>query len=322
MTAIHSSEEHSHYTTTGHDHVYDPAAPAKLQSRIRAGPVAFANDTFTHLTLYTDNIMRTGTTGLLASSHQKSNKELLAAVEETLFHSLEFAEIKDSSIRIANWSTLGPLEGDRSQYEITVKMFLLPCVGASGSLSLDRLNNSIQDLQTALGLSLVIDNFILALPNQTFDENGQDESELQSFKEDIENVYWSVWEKLSESRLAGQIKRLGVSEFSKQQLEILKDIALSKGAVAPEANQVNLQDCCVLPKDLIEYAKTEGIELLTHGDASNILPGPTLSSLLQTHLPATAASSLAPNCVLKYSSLITNRGLVVRKGYVVNAAAV
>jgi len=134
----------------------------------------------------------------------------------------------------------------------------------------EQLNHALQNLQTALGSSsLVIDNFILALPNQTFDENGQDESELQEFKDDLEQLYWPVWKALSDLRQSGQIKRLGVSEFSKQQLEILKAVALAKGAVAPEVNQVNLQDCCVLPKGLINYAKAEGIELLTHGDATS-----------------------------------------------------
>ena len=31
-------------------------------------------------------------------------------------------------------------------------------------------------------------------------------------------------------------------------------------------NQVELDNCCFLPKELIEYAKAHGIELLTHAD--------------------------------------------------------
>ncbi|KAF9952364.1 hypothetical protein BGZ72_006339 [Mortierella alpina] len=321
MTALHSSQTHNGHGL-GPNSIYDSSILAHKQLKTRTGPVAFAHESFKQLTLYTGNTMRTGTTGQLASNLNKSNQELLLALEETLHHSLETAEIKDGAITVADKSTLGSLEGDRSTYEITAKLFFISS-NAPTVLSVEQLNHAIQNLQTALGSSsLVIDNFILALPNQTFDENGQDESELQEFKEDVEQLYWPVWKALSALRQEGQIKRLGVSEFSKQQLEILKSVALAKGAVAPEVNQVNLQDCCVLPKGLIDYAKAEGIELLTHGDATNILPGPTLSTLLQAHLPAAAASPLVPKFVLKYSALITNRGLVSRKGYIVEARSV
>ena len=36
--------------------------------------------------------------------------------------------------------------------------------------------------------------------------------------------------------------------------------------IKPVVNQVNLDSCCVMPKDLIEYAKSNDIQLLTHND--------------------------------------------------------
>ncbi|KAG0259755.1 hypothetical protein BG011_002404 [Mortierella polycephala] len=316
MTAIHSTEANFNGSKGQHYAAYEK------QSKSRTGPVAFAQDTFSHLALYTGNTMRTGTTAQLATSQKKSNQELLSAVEDTLHNSLESSQVEGSAITIADKNTLGALEGDRSKYEITVKMFFISPAGSSTALSVDQLNRAVKYLQTALGTSnLLIDHFILALPNQTFDENGLDQAELEAFTEDVAHLYWPIWKQLSELRQGGQIGRLGVAEFSKQQLEILKTAAVSKGAVGPEVNQVNLHDCCVLPKDLIEYSKAEGIELLTHGDATNILPKSTFASLLQPHLPATSASSLTPNFVLKYSALITNRGLISRKGYIIDATA-
>jgi diketogulonate reductase-like aldo/keto reductase len=152
-----------------------------------------------------------------------------------------------------------------------VKLFFLSPQGSSDPLSVNHLHNAIQHLETAIGATstgIKIDHFILAIPNQTFDENGLDPSEIEQFTEDVQVFYLPIWKRLSELRQSGKIGRLGVSEFSKQQLEILKVAAVNVGAVAPEINQVNLHDCCVLPKELIEYAKTEGIELLTHGDSS------------------------------------------------------
>ena len=36
--------------------------------------------------------------------------------------------------------------------------------------------------------------------------------------------------------------------------------------IKPLVNQVNLESCCVMPKDLVEYAKENDIQLLTHND--------------------------------------------------------
>lgn len=274
-----------------------------------------ASTAFSHLTLYTGNTMRTGTTGQLNTALKKSNQELVSAVQDTLQYSLETARFKGSSITITDETSLGPLEGDRSQYEVTVKMFYLTAPGSTEPLSTEQLNVAIQDLETALGISEIkIDHFVLSLPHQSFDENGLDETEVVSFSKSVQDSVLPVWAKLSELRQSGRIGRLGVAEFGKQELEILKTAADAQGLSVPEINQVNLQDCCVLPKDLINYSKEQKIELLTHGDATEILPSATFSSILKPYLPATAATALSPNFVLKYSAFITSRGLITKKG--------
>ncbi|KAG0074104.1 hypothetical protein BGZ90_011023 [Linnemannia elongata] len=287
-----------------------------------SGAGAFANNAFSHLTLYTGNTMRTGTTGQLNTSLKKSNQELVSAVQDTLLYSVDTARIKGSSITITDETSLGPLAGDRSLYEITVKMFYLSATEGT-PLSVEQLTVAFADLETALGIpDIKIDHFILSLPHQSFDENGLDDSEVEAFTTEIKTLVLPLWKKLSELRQSGRIGRLGVAEFSKQQLEILKTLATAEdvNAAAPEVNQVNLQDCCVLPRDLINYAKEQGIELLTHGDAVEILPKNTFAALLQPHLPG-AAASLTPNFVLKYSAFITCRGLVAKKGYIVDASS-
>ncbi|KAF8980882.1 serine/threonine protein kinase [Entomortierella lignicola] len=240
---------------------------------------------------------------------------LVSAVEDTLLHSLSSAQIDGSHITVADQQSLGPLKDDRSKYDITAKIFFLSPAGATTPISVDQLDLAVQNLGVALSSSdVTIDHFILSIPNQTFDENELDEEELSAFTSNLQELYLPVWERLSELRKSGKIARLGVAEFSKQQLEILKAAAVAKGVAVPEINQVNLHDCCVLPKDLIEYTKAEGIELLTHGDSTNILPKSTLASLLQPHLPVASDSTLTPNFVLKYSVLLSGRGLIEKKG--------
>jgi len=193
-------------------------------------------------------------------------------------------------------------------------MFYSPSATPGAPLSVEQLTVALSEIGTALGIpEIKVDHFILALPNQTFDENELEESEVKAFTQEIQTVVLPVWSRLSELRRSGRIGRLGVAEFTKQQLEALKAIVAGVGAEVPEVNQVNFQDCCVLPKHLIQYAKEEGIELLTHGDATNILPKETLQEVLETYLPV-AAKTLRPNFVLKYSAFITSRGLITKKG--------
>ncbi|KAF9135999.1 hypothetical protein BGW39_009051 [Mortierella sp. 14UC] len=315
MTAL-SSEAHNGATTNGHTN------GSSEQTQVAGVAPAFANNAFSHLTLYTGNTMRTGTTGQLNTSLKKSNQELVSAVQDTLLYSVDTARVKGSSITITDETSLGPVAGDRSLYEVTVKMFYLAATEGS-PLSVEQLDVAFANLETALGIpDIKVDHFILSLPHQSFDENGLDESEVEAFTTEIKTIVMPVWKKLSELRQSGRIGRLGVAEFSKQQLEILKNLATEEGvnAVAPEVNQVNLQDCCVLPRDLINYAKESKIELLTHGDAVEILPKNTFAALLQPHLPG-AAASLTPNFVLKYSAFITCRGLITKKGYIVDASS-
>ncbi|KAF9158124.1 hypothetical protein DFQ26_007962, partial [Actinomortierella ambigua] len=239
---------------------------------------------------------------------------LLSALEDTLLHSMNTAHVKGNAITIRDETSLGSLEEERSKYEITAKLFYLPS-STDEPLSVQVIDVAIQDVNTVLGTSK-IDHFILSLPKQVFDENGTDEEELREFDEELERSVLPVWSHLSALRQSGQIGRLGVAEFSKQQLELLKAKAIAMGGAAPEINQVNLADCCVLPKDLVEYAKQEGIELLTHGDAHDLLPQDTFAKLLEPYLTA-SLTKLRPNFVVKYSAFIHSRGLVTKKGVII-----
>ncbi|KAF9931500.1 hypothetical protein FBU30_010009 [Linnemannia zychae] len=321
MTAVQASDEIYRSTCFNGNGTYHKHGTHSGNNNTLSAELS--NTGFTHLTLLTGNTMVTGTTGLLNTSLKKSNQELISAIEHTLHWSLGSAQIHGQIITIADNSTLGPLEDERSKYEITVKLFFPSRHGLSEPLSVNHLHSAIRHLETALvaDSSLKIDHFILAIPNQSFDENDLDPDEVEAFAEDVQRLYLPMWKQLSELCQQGRIGRLGVSEFSKQQLEVLKLAAIKVGGVAPMINQVNLHDCCVLPTGLIDYAKTEGIELLTHGDATDILPKSTLASLLQPHLGATSASLLEPNFVLKYSVLISSRGLISKKGYIVDAGS-
>ena len=124
----------------------------------------------------------------------------------------------------------------------------------------------------------------------------------------------------------GTIRQLGVSEFSSDRLEKL----LPEIKVRPTVDQINVKDCCVVPKTLIMYAKERGIELLTHNDCTDILPcgvtrdllgsGEGGAGILASRSDAGGEEKglkgdIEPQWVIKYTAVVKNRGVVENKGY-------
>lgn len=157
-----------------------------------------------------------------------------------------------------------------------------------------------------------------------------------------------VWQHIS---ALSSLERIGVSDFSpthlKQLLSDLNDYGTTKGSGAgneegeretsstttgrvrkPSMDQLNFET--PPPRSLVELAKTEVIELLTHSDdlgSTRQLVG--LLNEFEDRLPLPpqflknrerAEEALCVQWVLKYTVLIKDRGLVADKGYVVAAS--
>jgi glutamate--cysteine ligase regulatory subunit len=121
-----------------------------------------------------------------------------------------------------------------------------------------------------------IDLLIVSFPGILFDadddsdEEGSDSSGEDDFDSTVQT--WRVLESLHEQGIIGQ---LGVAEFGSERLARF----LPHIRVKPSVDQINLKDCCVVPKSLILYAKQEKIQLLTHNDCNDILPVGTTREL-------------------------------------------
>jgi glutamate--cysteine ligase regulatory subunit len=101
---------------------------------------------------------------------------------------------------------------------------------------------SLNHLHRLLGVS-TIENFILS-----------------ASKDDV----LPAWQSLQELHTNGVVERLGVTDFSQHDLKLFSQ----KVQVQPAVNQIDLAECCQLPRDLITYAKANNIELLAHSDYS------------------------------------------------------
>ncbi|MCJ1366735.1 hypothetical protein MMC16_005865 [Acarospora aff. strigata] len=215
------------------------------------------------------------------------------------------------------------LAEERSQYDITVKIFYLPNIPTS---------RRCKHTEEAISLVLKelhvpsIDLLIVSFPGISFDadDEGEEMGEDLDGTKDAEQIdsMAETWRTLEALHAKGTIAQLGLAEFGSERLQRF----LPRTKVRPSVDQINVRDCCVVPKSLILYAKQEGIELLTHNDCTNILPRGTVRELLGPG-PKGAGflarpddsdglkGEVEPQWVVKYTAVVRDRGVIENKGY-------
>ncbi|KAK3605869.1 hypothetical protein CHS0354_017774 [Potamilus streckersoni] len=185
---------------------------------------------------------------------------------------------------------------ERDELKVTVKIFLCKL------LPPDALKEIVDRALTELGVSFV-ETVLISLPEQGDGE----ELTLDSIK-----PYWEVLQGLVQKE---QVLSLGISDLDKGMLEQLYQWAQIK----PVIDQVNLESCCVIPKDLGEFAKQHDIQLLTHNDPKNIMPEQILQEVIAASSTYKDGSQWETHWVLRYSVLIKCRGIIRTKGYILKA---
>ncbi|KAI9694705.1 MAG: hypothetical protein M1822_000321 [Bathelium mastoideum] len=222
------------------------------------------------------------------------------------------------------------LAEERQQYDITVKLFYLPDAPTSQRRAHTReaIDLVLKELHVPS-----IDLLIVSFPGVTFDADDEEEEEMSDDAvsggsgpngipaEDLD-VMVETWRALEELYKESIIAKLGLAEFGTQRLAKF----LPKTSVRPSVDQINVRDCCVVPKPLILYAKQEQIELFTHNDCTNILPRGTLRELLGpgdksadvltgSEREEGLQGEVEPQWVVKYTAVVRDRGVVENKGY-------
>ncbi|MCJ1418481.1 hypothetical protein MMC32_004829 [Xylographa parallela] len=208
---------------------------------------------------------------------------------------------------------------ERSEYDITVKLFFLPSTRSSESSS---------HTQEAISLVLrelhvpSIDLLIVSFQGVSFDADDDEDEDVegdQNQETEHLNDMIETWRTLEELHTKGVVAQIGLAEFGSERLKKF----LPSTNVRPSVDQINVRDCCVVPKSLILYAKQENIELLTHNDCTNILPKGTVRELLGSgdqgaHLLAGSeelSGEVEPQWVVKYTAVVRDRGVIENKGY-------
>ncbi|KAH8722524.1 hypothetical protein GQ44DRAFT_622295 [Phaeosphaeriaceae sp. PMI808] len=302
------------------------------------------------LILSTSNIMSGGPSVIRRPFFEKSNTELTSSL------GANFKSHQSSSLSAAtngttpkssyrSWTsqsdsallipthTPSPLTEPRESYDITVKLFYLPNIPTDRRCAQTR--EAIELVLKELGTSS-IDLLIVSFPGITFDADDSD-SDFDDTPsaptsssspcadagppEDIETMI-TTWRTLERLKQDGLVSKLGIAEFGVSRLtKFLEHINIK-----PNVNQINVRDCCVVPKPLILYAKQQQIELLTHNDCTNILPPGTLRQILGSGENGSGVlagvdnadglkGDVEPQWVVKYTAVVKDRGVVENKGY-------
>ncbi|KAF2968346.1 hypothetical protein GQX73_g5206 [Xylaria multiplex] len=225
-----------------------------------------------------------------------------------------------------DWAAAG-LQEDRAQYEITLKLFFLPT--APVAKRREYVHEALQLVMKELRVEH-IDLLIVSFPGISFEGDCEweaDKINATMGNEEDEVVTWAALENLYEQ---GKVSRLGIAEFGTEKLQRF----ISRVKVRPAVDQINIKDCCNVPPPLTKLAKREGVELLTHGDCTDILPSGTLRELLGHSAQGAGIladdenaqnglrGNLIPEWVAKYTAFVSYRGVIENKGYFAGAELV
>ncbi|GFN91386.1 glutamate--cysteine ligase regulatory subunit [Plakobranchus ocellatus] len=192
-------------------------------------------------------------------------------------------------------------DGEREEVKITVKIFV--CTVQPTSVINEAVEKVLSELRTTYVESLLL---AVAPPND------EEENEHNYVNMDIIKQYWETMEHLVTQ---DKVLSLGICDLNKEYLEELYKWA----KVKPCVNQVNLESCCVMPKDLIEFAKATDIQLLTHNDKPVVLPKEQLQETIRSVSTERDSEAWLPHWVLRYSGILKCRGIIKMKGYIVHA---
>lgn len=168
-----------------------------------------------------------------------------------------------------------------------------------------------------------IDLLIVSFPGMSFEGDCEWEADKLNSTQGNDEDEIQTWPILEELHTQGIVKRLGLAEFGSEKLARF----LSRAKVRPQVDQINVRDCCTVPPPLIDIAKREKIELLTHNDCTDILPSGTLRELLGQGCHGAGILSeskrgidgmkgdVNPLWVTKYTAVVRDRGVIENKGY-------
>jgi len=195
----------------------------------------------------------------------------------------------------------------RDELKISIKLFL-------SEINEEVIVEAVQKITDSLSVDK-IDSILISLPSDHEEEDLKSSAKEMTKKTQFENIK-IIWKKLEELMKTKRVTSLGVCDFDHLNLQKLYNWA----DIKPSVNQINLNSCCHVPNDLVQYATDHGIELLTHNDPPNILPTSAFQNLISERTEDVVDSNdWKLSFVARYVTLVKYRSIIHSKGYIVSA---
>ncbi|KAI8771198.1 glutamate--cysteine ligase regulatory subunit [Biomphalaria glabrata] len=238
--------------------------------------------------------------------NQNSTDEVLECIGNTLGAYLESANKTDlqyvQEIYKVNTENVQVLdENERDDVKITVKVFI--CSPQPPKVITEVVDKVLNELGTSF-----VETLLLSIA--PFSEEEEADSSVPTLK-----VIQPYWEEMEQLVASDKVLSLGVCDLNKDAFEDLYNWA----KVKPSIDQVNLESCCIMPKDLTEYAKSINVQLLTHNDRPVFIPTDKLKETLLSVSTERDSENWNPEWAARYSGILKCRGIISMKGYIFHA---
>lgn len=214
------------------------------------------------------------------------------------------------NLEIANPQLVKEIDpSTRKELKISIKLFLNETKPRVIQSAIDKITKNLSIQR--------VDSVLVAFPsnpNNKIIPHDDDYMQSSNPAVDFDDVK-AIWQELEVCVKNGLVDQIGVCDFDQDELQALYDWA----DIKPSVNQINLNSCCHVPNDLVQYSTDHGIELLTHNDPPVILPSGTFQSFVAERTEDASANEWIPSFVARYAVLVKYRGIVHSKGYIVSA---
>jgi len=215
-------------------------------------------------------------------------------------------ESSAASLELSNQKLVKEIDPTlRDEMKISIKLFLNEY---KPKIVRDAINKITRSLDVER-----LDSVLLSFPVPNNKKVGTQERILTP-NERFEHIK-EVWRVLEEIVIEGKVNQIGVCDFDMTEIEDLYEFAQIK----PSVNQINLNQCCTVPNELLDFSSDKNIELLTHNDPTEILPSSSLQNLIAEKTQDLKAHEWNPSYIARYAVLVKQRGIVHSKGYIVSA---
>jgi len=193
----------------------------------------------------------------------------------------------------------------RDQLKITLKIFL-------HDPDVEQLHQAVTAALSKLSTNRV-DTLFVATPPELLPHIGIGSGAAGPEQDEARQQLIELWRGVEQLISEGKVGSAGLSDLHPPVFISVYEQA----SIKPSGVQVNLKSCCVMPEELSQFAKENGVTLVTHSDPSELLPGDSLRTMLYPKLSREAGHYTA-TWISRYQVQLKDRGVLLQKRYLVN----